>query len=270
MNIVGFPGLGLEFEISRIAFSLGKVDIYNYAICIVVGILVAIILSYKNEEKFYIRFDDFLEIIIWCIIFGVLGARLYYVIFNLDYYLKSPIKILNIRDGGLGIYGGLITGIIVLLNLCKKRKIDFWDFTDYIVPFVAIAQSIGRWGNFFNVEAYGTETTSFLRMRILSENNFLEVHPVFLYESIASFIIFLLLKNMQTKRKYKGQIFYLYLLLYSGVRMFLEPLRIDSLMILNFRVSEILSMIVFLYSTYILLKKWIEQNKKNFNKIKTK
>lgn len=270
MDIIKFPGLGLDFEVSKVAFSLFGINIYNYAFCIVFGIIFALILCKNSKENYYIKFDALLEIMILALLVGIIGARLYFVIFNLEYYLENPIKIMNIRDGGLAIYGGLIAGVYVIIKRCKFYKIAPLDFLDYIVPFVAIAQAIGRWGNFFNIEAYGYETSSFLRMGITVAEGYKEVHPVFLYESISNFIIFFILRKAQEKRRFKGQILYMYMALYSGVRMFLETLRTDSLMFLGFRISQILSIVIFVYSSITLLMKYIDLAISKMYKVKKK
>lgn len=249
MNNVKFPGINLELNIPRTSGVILGIEIYNYAICIVIGILVALFLCKISKEKFDIKYDEVLENCIIGLIFGVIGARLYYILFNLNYYLKNIWEILNFRDGGLAIYGGLILGGIAIIINCKRKNIDILQFLDFIVPYIAIAQSIGRWGNFFNIEAFGIETNNFFRMGIQTvEKGYMEVHPVFLYESIATFIIFCLLKKLQKKRKYKGQILLYYCLFYSGVRTVLEGLRTDSLMLFNVRISQILSIIIFLFS----------------------
>ena len=254
MDLVKFPGLNLEFEFSRIAFYLFGIPIYKYAVCIVIGIVVALILARFSKEKFENKFEDLLEITLYTIISGIIGARVYYVIFNIEYYLLNPSKILNFRDGGLAIYGGLIFGLISILISCKLKKIKTLNFLDYIVPYVAIAQSIGRWGNFFNVEAYGKRTNSIFRMGIENLNGYIEVHPVFLYESILTFLIFIFLKYMQKHRKFRGEILLEYLILYSFIRTFLEILRIDSLMLFNFRISQILSIFIFIISLILFIK----------------
>ena len=140
---------------------------------------------------------------------------------------------------------------MIIIN-CKNRKIDILNFFDYIIPFVAIDQCFGRFGNFFNIEAYGYETNIFLRMGIQTIEGYKEVHPIFLYEAIGTFIIFCVLRFMQKNRKYKGQIILLYLLFYSGIRMFLEGLRTDSLMLFNWRISQVLSILIFLTSFYMI------------------
>ena len=256
--MIKFPGLGLCFNINKTAFELFNVKIHYYACCIIMGVLIAIILCFISKEKFDIKFDFVFDTLIYALIMGVIGARIYYVIFNLDYYLKSPINIFKIRDGGLAIYGGLIFGFLVVIKRCKKNNIKILDFFDYTVPFIAIAQSIGRWGNFFNKEAYGTETNNIFRMGIDTQYGYQEVHPTFLYESISTFLIFVLLKKLQKNRKFEGEIFYLYLFLYSGIRMMIEALRIDSLMLKNIRISQVLSIAIFVVSGIILLKNFIK------------
>lgn len=254
MSLVKFPAFNLELKFSQIAFYLFGIPIYKYAVCIVIGIVVALVLARFSKEKFQNKFDDILEIALYTISAGIIGARIYFVIFNLKYYLSSPSQIFNFRDGGLAIYGGLLTGAMVALVYCKIKNIKILNCLDYIVPFVAIAQSIGRWGNFFNVEAYGETTNFIFRMGIETVNGYIEVHPVFLYESIATFLIFLFLRYKQKRRKFEGEIFLEYLILYSFVRIFLEGVRTDSLMLFNFRISQILSIFIFIISLIFFIK----------------
>lgn len=258
MNIVTFPGLNLSFEFSNIAFTVFGMSVYKYAVCIVLGILVALALCRLNKEKFGIDFEFILESSIVGIFFGVIGARIYYIMFNLGYYINNPSEILNFRNGGLAIYGGLIFGAIAIIINCKIQKKNILDFFDCIVPFVAIAQCIGRWGNFFNIEAYGYETTSIFRMGIETVQGYIEVHPTFLYESVANLLIGAFLIMMQRKRKYSGQILILYCMLYGFIRCFIEGLRTDSLMFFYFRISQILSIIVFVISASLLITKKIK------------
>ncbi len=251
MNLVKFPGLNISLNVPQIAFSVFGIEIYMYAICIVTGILVAVILCNISKEKFENKFENILNIGIFSLFFGIVGARIYFIIFNLDYYLNNIEEIFNFRDGGLAIYGGLITGILTAMIICKIRKIDILNLLDYVIPFVALAQSIGRWGNFFNIEAYGYETDIFFRMGIFTNNGYIEVHPTFLYESICTILIFFILRKLQKNRKFKGEIFLLYCILYSGIRFFIEGFRIDSLMLYNFRISQILSIFIFVISIII-------------------
>ena len=264
MNVVTFPGLNLKFEISKIAFSILGISVYKYAVCIVVGIVIALILCKFSKEKFGVGYDDVLVGTILGIVFGTIGARFYYVIFNFDYYLNNISQIFNFRNGGLAIYGGLILGALVICVYCKKNKIVILNFLDYVIPYIAIAQSIGRWGNFFNVEAYGQETTFFLRMGINTSVGYQEVHPTFLYESFSTLLIFIILKFLQKKRKFQGEIFIVYCLLYSAIRALLESMRTDSLLLFNFKISQILSLIILSVSLIIITIKFkkIDMSKK--------
>ena len=258
MNVVTFPGLNLSFEFSKIAFTIFGISVYKYAVCIVLGIVVALVLCRLNKEIFGIDFEFILESSILGIFFGVIGARIYYIIFNLEYYINNPGEILNFRNGGLAIYGGLIFGALAIIINCRLQKKNILDFFDSIVPFVAIAQSIGRWGNFFNIEAYGYETNSLFRMGIATALGYIEVHPTFLYEAVSTLVIGIVLIIMQRKRKYSGQVLLLYCILYGLIRSFIETLRIDSLMFLNLRISQILSIIVLIISATILIVKNIK------------
>lgn len=254
MNTITFPNLNLKLSISQIATTILGIDIYWYAIFIVLGILLAITLAFTSKEKFGIKFEDLIDILITAIIFGIIGARLYYVFFNLDHYLLNPATILHLRDGGLSIIGALILGGIGIIFRAKKLELKPLDLFDYIVPFVALAQSIGRWGNFFNIEAYGTETNSFLKMRIKTLEGYKEVHPTFFYESICTFVIFCILRILQKKRKFRGQILWLYLILYSTIRFFIEGLRADSLMFSGYKITQIISLITVIYASYMYNK----------------
>ncbi len=254
--MIYFPGVGLALKINSVAFCLFGIEIYWYAICIVFGITLALTLAYFTKDKFGIPFSFVFETMIFAILLGFVGARIYYVAFHLKEYMISPVRIFQLRDGGLAIYGGLIIGAIVIIVRCQKYKISSLDFLDYFVPFVSLAQAIGRWGNFFNKEAYGEKTTNVFRMGIDTVNGYQEVHPTFLYESLATFLIFLFLKKLQKSRRFKGQIFYLYLFCYGAVRMLIENLRMDSLMFKNLRISQILSVAIFVISSIMLLKNY--------------
>lgn len=253
MNIISFPGLNLEFNISKVAFNIFGIEIYWYAILIVTSMILALIMYKKRNGLYEIEFDDILDLSLYVIPVAIISARLYYIIFNLEYYLNNPMQMLNIRSGGLAIYGAVIGGAITSLIFCKKRKINILDLLDYIVPGLALGQAIGRWGNFINIEAFGVETKSLLRMGIIENGTYAEVHPTFFYESIACFLIFTILIAMKNKRKFKGQIVYTYLALYSLERLLVEGLRTDSLMLGNIRVSQLLSAIIFIVAVTICI-----------------
>lgn len=216
-----------------------------------------------SKNNFGIEFDTVLEILIGGIICGIIGARLYYILFRIDYYSANPSKLFQIRDGGIAIYGAIIGVVIFTLIYCKIKKINFLNVADYLIPYLALGQAFGRWGNFFNVEAYGSKTNSIFRMGVESSEGYIEVHPVFLYESISTFIIFVILSILKKNRKFEGQIFYMYFILYGFVRMFLEGLRVDSLWLGSVRISQLLSLVLFLVFLSIYI---VNRNKKSKNK----
>ena len=253
MKELTFPEIGLNLKINNIAISILGIEIYWYAIFIVLAIAISILFCKKDNNKYGIQFEYILELFIIVIPISIICARLYYVLFKFEYYINNPIQILNIRNGGLAIYGGIIGGVITIAFFCKIKKINTIDVLDYIGPYLPLGQAIGRWGNFFNVEAYGTETTNLLRMGIIENGIYKEVHPTFLYESISCFMIFILLYILRNKRKYRGQIIFIYLALYGLTRTLIEGLRIDSLMIWNLKISQIISIIIFLISIFILI-----------------
>lgn len=238
MREVVFPLLNLKLNINPIMFNMFGINIYWYAFLIVFSIILGIIICKKNEGKFGIKFDNILDLLICVLPISIICARLYYVIFSLNSYIQNPLEIFNIRDGGLAIYGGIIGAVIIILIYCKRKKISALDVLDYVAPCLALGQCIGRWGNFFNVEAHGEITKSIFRMGIIENGNYIEVHPTFLYESIGTLIIFIILMILQRKRKFKGQITYIYLVMYSFIRFLIENLRTDSLMFMNLRVSR--------------------------------
>ena len=173
--------------------------------------------------------------------------------FSLDYYIKNPSEIFNIKNGGLAIYGGLIGGIIVILVFSKIKKLRVLDITDYIVPIIAFCQSIGRWGNYINIEAYGYETNLPIKMEVIENGIIKYVHPTFLYESICTMMIFIILSILSKKRKFSGEITYLYIICYSFIRFFIEGLRTDSLIFFGLRISQILSLVLFVLFSCILM-----------------
>lgn len=254
MNKITLPLLSLELNINKIAFTIFGMPIYWYAILIVSSIILALILCKKQDGKYGIKYEDIVDLSIILIPISFICARLYYVIFNITKYSKL-IDIINLKDGGLAIYGGIIGGAITAYIFCKKRKINFLDLLDYIVPFLALGQAIGRWGNFINVEAYGTETNLPWKMGIQTETGMQYVHPTFLYESIATFIIFIILMKMSKTRKYTGQITFYYIAMYSFIRAIIENLRIDSLMLYNLRISRIFVDIIVCNILYNNIKK---------------
>ena len=258
MNYITFPEFNLSFKISRIAFSVGNIEIYWYAILISIAFIIAIFALKNDSKKYRIEYDIILKLLIIMIPVSIIFARLYYVIFNLEYYMNKPLEIINIRNGGLAIYGGIIGAIIVIILFCKNKKIKVMDLLDLFVPYLALGQSMGRWGNFINGEAHGSITNSIFRMGIVENGIYMEVHPTFLYESICTLTLFFILKYLKNNRKYSGQLTITYLFFYSIIRAVIEGLRTDSLMMGNIRISQLLSILLLIgiigYKLYFLIK----------------
>ncbi|MDY2960249.1 MAG: prolipoprotein diacylglyceryl transferase [Hornefia sp.] len=236
-----------------VAFSMFGYDIMWYGILIALSFLTAIYISYRRANLFSINPEEIFNLSMWIIPLSVAGARLYYVVFSWKLYENDYLSVFNIREGGLAIHGGLIAGGLFCVFFCKYKNISLPDLADLLLPSVALAQSIGRWGNFFNSEAHGTKTT--LPWGIIVDG--VKVHPTFLYESVWCLLLFFLLNSMIKRRKFSGQIAMLYGILYSLERFFVEGLRTDSLMLGPFRQAQLLSLflIALSLSGYIYLHK---------------
>ncbi|MEG0292246.1 MAG: prolipoprotein diacylglyceryl transferase [Anaerovoracaceae bacterium] len=244
-----------------IAFTLFNIEIRWYGVLIALGILLAIIIVYKRAPKHQIDPDSLLDVLLVSIPFGIIGARLYYVVFNWSYYSGDFGEIINLRNGGLAIHGGLIFAFIAAFFMCKHKKIDFINGLDLVIPAVALAQSIGRWGNYFNGEAHGRPTDLPWAITVMGT----KVHPTFLYESLWCLGLFFLLTYLDNHREFKGQIILLYGVLYSIERFFVEGLRTDSLMIGPFRQAQVLSIVVIIICS-ILYFIFNKNKQKEFNK----
>jgi len=236
-----------------VAFTIFNIDIMWYAVLITSGILIATVISCHRAPKHDLTSDNILNFVIICVPTAIVGARLYYVIFNWSYYAGDFFKIINIRSGGLAIHGGLIFGFTAAAILCLIWKIRPLNVLDLVVPAVALAQSIGRWGNYFNSEAHGGPTDLPWAITVNGQS----VHPTFLYESIWCFLLFIFLIYIDNRRKFEGQTFLLYGILYSAERIFVEGLRTDSLMIGPFKQAQILSLLIIIVCVvgYIILNK---------------
>lgn len=238
-----------------IMFSIAGIDIRWYSVLILVGALVGISILLKEAKRFDISTDFIINLSFYTLVFGIIGARLYYVLFNFEMYKDDLLSIIKIWNGGLAIHGGLIAGFITILVYCKRYNVRFLKIMDMAAPSVIIAQAIGRWGNFFNSEAHGAVTTlSNLKDMLIPEfvidgmniGGFY-YHPTFYYESIwcvLGFIVFLILR----RRKYLkvGVITAGYFMWYSIGRFFIESQRTDSLMLGGFKVAQLISVLLFL------------------------
>lgn len=262
MKEILFPGFNLNFQINSVAINIFGIEIYWYAIFIVLGFILAIFLCKKDDGKYNIKFDDILTLIVMLIPVSIICARIYFVAFKMDYYMQNPLEIFNIRNGGLAIYGGIIGAIITIAIFSKIKKIRLLDILDYIAPYLPLGQAIGRWGNFFNGEAHGIETNSVFRMGMIENSQYIEVHPTFLYESILNLIIFIILYKKKNKRDYEGQITYMYFCFYGIIRAIIEGIRTDSLMLGSIRISQLLSIVLGVIFGVILIYKKKEKYEK--------
>ena len=259
-NLVEFPALGLSFPLNRVAFSIGGINIYWYGVCIAVGMCLALVFAFRHGVEFGVDADAMVDVILIGVVMGILCARLYYVAMA-PYDYDSLWEVLAIRDGGLAIYGGIIGGFLFGGLACKWRKVPVLPMFDLAAMGFLIGQGCGRWGNFFNQEAFGCNTT--LPWGMFSETTRaylmgstvtaqsgvtidpnLPVHPTFLYESIWCFVGFILLFRYIKKRKFNGDIALRYMIWYGAGRFWIEALRTDSLMLvpsIGLRVSQLLA-----------------------------
>ena len=233
-----------------VAFTIFGIDVMWYGVLISAGVLAGIFVALKEAERTGFKEDDLIDFLLYAIPAGIVGARIYYVIFSWDYYRQNLSQIINIRNGGLAIHGGIIAGVITGILFCKKRRINVLELLDLVMPSLALGQSIGRWGNFINQEAHGGPTD--LPWGILVDGR--KVHPTFLYESIMNILIFIFLVWFRKHKKAShGQILGLYLILYSAGRFLIEGLRTDSLMFAGMRIAQLISLASILIGAALLI-----------------
>ena len=259
-NLVQFPGLGLSFHLNRVAFSIGGVHIYWYGVCIAVGLCLALVFAFRHSIEFGVDPDGMVDVILIGVVLGIASARAYYVAMA-PFKYQSIWEMIAIRDGGLAIYGGIIGGFLFGGLACKWRKVPVLPMFDLTAMGFLVGQCCGRWGNFFNQEAFGCNTTlpwgmysegtrSYLMGSTVTVQNGvtidpnLPVHPTFLYESIWCLVGFILLFRYIKKRKFNGDITLRYLIWYGAGRFWIEALRTDSLMLvpsIGLRVSQLMA-----------------------------
>jgi phosphatidylglycerol:prolipoprotein diacylglycerol transferase len=234
----------------RIAFTVFGIDIMWYGILVTLAIAVGALVVCFRARKHGHTPDTVINFLLFCVPAGLIGARLYYVLFNLGDFADDPMQVFNTRAGGLAIHGALLLGILTALILFRVWNFPPLDGLDLAAPGFALAQSIGRWGNYFNQEAHGGPTE--LPWGIVVDGR--TVHPTFLYESLWCFLLFLLLIRVDNRRRFEGQTFLLYCILYSLERFFVEGLRTDSLMLFGeFRQAQLLSAAVFVICGVVYL-----------------
>ncbi len=262
MVTVSFPGLGIgEFSFNKVAFTIpfgDGIQVRWYGIIMVTGIILAFLYAYYRSKHESVSFDDLLDYAIFTVISGIVGARLYYVITSDQKYTFA--EVFQIWNGGIAIYGAIIGGAAALLCVSLYKKIKWQKAFDMVCPGVMIGQIVGRWGNFFNGEAYGEAPAAdsflyFMRMELRHEGwstSYL-CQPTFLYESLWNLVGFIIINVLYKKKKYDGQVFLMYITWYGLGRMMIEGLRTDSLMVGTFRISQVVAFLCFVTGTILLV-----------------
>lgn len=277
-----FPHLHITIPEFSNSFRIFGISIAYYGLLIAVGVFLAFILSIRQAKRTGQNTSNYYDLAIIGVISAIIGARLYYVLFTLDYYIEHPLEIFNIRQGGLAVYGGIIAGFLAGFIVCRVKKINYLQVLDTVVPGIALGQAIGRWGNFFNREAFGEYTDSLFAMQIrmsdaqgvitdtmrehlvyVGDEPYIQVHPTFLYESLWCLLIFILILVFRKYARYHGEVLLWYLGGYGLERMIVEGLRTDSLMLgsTGIRVSQILSGLLFLASLVILIVQFVKRRR---------
>ncbi len=269
---VAFPHLGIYLENLGKTFSIFGFEIAYYGVIIGLGVMLAFIYCAHIAKKEDISQDTIYDLGIFLVLFGIIGARLYFVIFSWDYYKgKGFLKLINIREGGLAIYGGVLAGLVTLIVFCKIKKLNVFKLGDIAVSGVLIGQILGRYGNFFNREVFGTYSDGLLAMRlpvravrqsdmddairthIVPGTNYIQVHPTFLYESLYNLVLFLLIMVFRKKKKFNGEVMLWYFGGYGIGRAVIEGIRTDRLLIgnTNIAVSQVLGFVLFVVSVVL-------------------
>ncbi|NLK35027.1 MAG: prolipoprotein diacylglyceryl transferase [Gracilibacteraceae bacterium] len=250
--------------VDPVAFEILGIAIRWYGILLSAGILAGILLAYYEAKRLGYDPEYIIDLALWCIPAAVIGARLYYVIFEWSYYKGDIMKIINIREGGLAIHGALIAAVITGYVFTRVRKISFWDTADISAPSIILGQAIGRWGNFVNKEAHGGPTD--LPWGIMVDG--VRVHPTFLYESLWNICVFIFLLIYRRKNEESGEVFLLYGILYSVGRFWIEGLRTDSLMFMGMRQAQIISVVIIASFTALIVYRRIRNKDKAEGSIK--
>lgn len=259
-NKISFPALGWEFNISSVAFNVFGKDIHWYALIILTGFMLAVGYCMWKAKKQKINPDYIFDIALYGLIIGIICARIYYVLFDLKSFRENPLDVFKIWEGGLAIYGGIFGGILTAYVYSKIKKLNVLQIFDIGCQGLFIGQAVGRYGNFFNTEVYGGETTLFTGMSI---NGGPPVHPLFFYESCWNILGLILVMIFEKKKKAHGQVFYFYCLWYSLGRIFLEGMRQPEYVLYafgNVGISQIVAGLFIVFAVVMLIKSSIKEN----------
>lgn len=271
---IGFPNLGIELRSVGKSISILGFEIAFYGIVIGIGIMMGLYMATKEAKRSGQNPETYYDLVMYGVLFSFLGARLYYVAFSWDYYKNNLGQILNIRQGGLAIYGGVIAAVLVAVVFSRKRRLAPLQVLDTAVIGLITGQAIGRWGNFFNREAFGEYSDNILAMRLpvsavrnseitelMTENieiidgiSFIQVHPTFLYECLWSLGVLLVLWFYRSRKKFQGELFCIYLLGYGLGRVWIEHLRTDQLQLSNgMAISQLLALAMVVLATIVII-----------------
>lgn len=286
MPEVWFPNLGIEIQkLDNVAFNIFGLEVYWYGLIIGIGILSGLLLAVYEAKRTGQNPDDYMDFVLVAIVACVIGARLYYVAFSWDNYKDNLMSIFALREGGLAIYGGIITAVICAILFTRYKKMNFWLFADTAAPSLIFGQIIGRWGNFFNREAFGGYTDGLFAMRYIKDQTYniaqsvldktvfvngteyIQVHPTFLYESLWNLGVLVILLILKRKKKFDGEIFGLYILGYALGRVWIEGLRTDQLLIgdTGIAVSQLLSGILIFVGIGLLYYRYKKEKNNDMN-----
>ena len=260
---IAFPNLGIYLHNVPKSFSVFGFTIAFYGLIIGIGVMAGLLAVTRIAKKTGQNPDDYWDLAIWGILFGVVGARLYYVVFSWDDYKDNLLNIFKLRSGGLAIYGGVIAAYITLYVWCRTKKKSMALVGDTAMPGLILGQAIGRWGNFMNREAHGAVTDCFFKMGLVEANGqTVYYHPTFLYESVWNLVGFIGLHVYSKRRKFDGEVFLLYMGWYGLGRAWIEGLRTDSLYLFStgIRVSQLLAVIFFVVSAAAIV--WVRLKRK--------
>ena len=279
---IRFPHLGLTLNLGK-SFTVFGIEIAYYGVIIALGMLAGALVAYREAKKTGQKVDDYIDFTLYTLIAAIIGARIYYVIFEWDYYSAHPLEIFNLRAGGLAIYGGVLASVLTLFIFTKVKKLKFWLMADTAVQGLIIGQIIGRWGNFFNREAFGGYTDSFFAMQLpvseakgitqeLIEHlvtidgvSYVQVHPTFLYEGTWNLLLFIGICLYKRHKKFNGEIFAIYLMGYGVGRFIIEGLRTDQLVIKalgGIAASQVLSIVLIILAAAFVIYNRVQLKKR--------
>ncbi len=281
---IRFPHLGIILDNVGKSISIGGFSIAYYGIIIAFGMVAGFLMASWQAGRLKQDKEMVLDLALWDIIFAVISARLYYVLFSWDYYSQNPIEIFNIRGGGMAIYGGVIGGVVTTFVFARVKKLSFYELLDIAWTGLLVGQIFGRWGNFFNREAFGGYTDNLFAMQLkrsdvragditnellsnlvtLDGTEYIQVHPTFLYESLWNIAVLLVILWYTKKRKFQGELFLMYLCGYGLGRFWIEGLRVDQLKLFGTQlaVSQLLSVVLVVGSLSVLLFRWVKRRQK--------